>query len=306
MRKEAQNRRIVVDNRTGSPFPERRRAEQITWDAADFVPSPDTGRATIGTSRVSTTDFMLLTAAGLVSACEVAHPHSECGPSAPAPASVRTTAGSSAALEDYVLGSHRRSLPQNAPSVDRVSDAGGLTHLWGGAWDDTRRGFDLCGHLPLQRSAGATDLAVSPHHDAAEVTAASTLASGPSRALPRRLAGTRRTPTRWGGPRVPYSLAAAAACRRGARERTSSVSLDDLSRLNADARAWGAPWGPGIQKRDASGRAGEILLEGTPTGQCVADVRAVSIASRGQDDPTPGFQSPPGRTFTFTARSRHG
>src|SRR5262245_41910653 len=125
---------------------------------------------------------MLLTAAGLVSACEVAHPHIPESPalSAPRQISVRTGARiPSVALEDYVLGSAIAEVfPLNeAPeTVDRIFQMQAvLARTYAAAHPGRHRaeGFDLCDTSHCQLYAPArlrTSRFAAAARDGVEVT----------------------------------------------------------------------------------------------------------------------------------------
>lgn len=238
---------------------------------------------------------MLLTASGLVSACEVAHPRL---PEVPALATPRVlavrTGGRVVAvpIEEYVLGSviaEVSPLNQTPEVVDRVFHVQAvLARTYASAHVNRHRaeGFDLCdtshcqlyapGRLRTSRFASTARLAV-------QQTTGLVLAYSqrPIDALFHADCGGHTTGADavWGGPQVPYLVPASDSLPSAAhREWTTTIAVDDLqSALNVDSRTRVGRKLSGIeiQKRDISGRASELVLAGdTPRIVRGEDLRA--------------------------------
>jgi stage II sporulation protein D len=223
-----------------------------------------------------------MTAAGLVSACEVAHPHVPEMPALSAPRLVTVRTGGRPAqipLDDYVLGSIIAEVsPVNdgPAAVERIFQLQAILARTYAAFHIGRHraeGFDLCDSSHCQLYAPArlrTSRFAVAARAAVQATRGVVLAYGqpPIDALFHADCGGHLAAADavWGGPRVPYLLSASDSVPSAAhREWTTSVSADDLQRaLNADARTRVGRTFSGleIQKRDASGRAGEVRLDG--------------------------------------------
>lgn len=225
---------------------------------------------------------MLFTAGGLVSACHVAHPHVPEMPALVAPRQLSVRTGGRIAtvpLEEYVIGSV---IAEVAPVTDAPDTVGRIFQLqavlartYAAAHVGRHRaeGFDLCDSSHCQLYAPArlrTSRFAASARAAVQVTRGVLLAYAqrPIDALFHADCGgqTAAADAVWGGPRVPYLLSASDGVPSAThREWTTTISTEDLQlALNADARTRVGRKlnGVEVQKRDTSGRAGELLLEG--------------------------------------------